>query len=205
MKALQIKITRWQRHRLQVFQKHPPAPRAGKRATCLLLSADGALVSLIRQATGLSRKAITDIRQRFRRHSLRALVDRPRSGRPPRITPAYRRELRRALARGPLAFGYVWTCWSIARLGTHLHRRTGIAVSREYLRQLVHAQGYRIGRPRHTLALRRRRRQSARGYRRAQKQLQQLKKGQFCLRPATNSGTATRANSPSIPTWPDAG
>lgn len=177
MKALGISLTCWQRQRLREIQNHPPSARVGKRATCLLLSAQGAAVSLIHTATGLSRKAVTDIRRRFRQRGLRSLQDLPHPGRPPRLTQAYRRELRRALARVPLAFGYVFTQWSIARLGTHLQERTGIGFSREYLRRLVHQAGYRIGRPKHTLGLKRRQRRSTRAYRRAKKQLEELKRG----------------------------
>jgi len=49
--------------------------------------------------------------------------------------------------------GYVFTVWSIARLGTYLPaQRTGIALSVNRLRQLVHAEGFVVARPKHTLA-----------------------------------------------------
>jgi transposase len=205
MKALQIKLSTYQRTRLQQVQKHSPSVRVGKRACCVLLSAQGAAVRLIQQATGLGRKTITDIRQRFLDRGLASLFDQPRSGRPPRVTRAYRRELREALGKGPLAYGYVFTTWSIARLGEHLRQRTGIAFSRDWLRQLVHACRYRCRRPKHTLRRKRQERGSARAYRQAQKRLEALKKGRLCLRPTMSSGMATKPSFTSIPTWPAAG
>ena len=82
----------------------------------------------------------------------------PRSGRPPRATKRYRAELRNALRKGPLRFGYVFTVWSIARLAAHLHRRTGIRFSTDWLRRLARAEGFVVARPKHTLKNKRKRR-----------------------------------------------
>lgn len=38
------------------------------------------------------------------------------------------------VAKRPLALGYVFTVWSIARLRTYLHQRTGITLSINRLR-----------------------------------------------------------------------
>lgn len=143
--------------------------------------------SRIVRVTGLSRRAVTGIRRRWRRHRLRSLVDRPRTGRPPRVTPEYRRELRRSLRKSPLACGYVFTVWSIARLATYLHERTGIALGVDRLRRLVHAEGFVVGRPAHTLAGRR----DEREYRRARRRLAKLKKGRSKRTRPTNCGTPT--------------
>jgi len=102
-----------------------------------------------------------------------ALGERPRSGRPPRVTGAYRRELRRALRVGPQACGYVFTVWSIARLAQHLQQVTGIALSVNGLRRVVRAEGFAIGRPKHTLKNKR----DEQEYRRARRRLERLKRG----------------------------
>lgn len=205
MKALRVEVSGWQRKQLQRLQAYPPSPRVGRRATCLLLSAAGASSRQIRQATGYSIDAITGIRKRWNTRGMCSLKDSRHPGRPPRVTAAYRRELRQALRRLPLALGYVFTVWSVARLSTHLARRTGIALSRDWLRHLVHQQGYRCGRPKHTLRRKRALRGSRAEYRRAQKRLESLKKGRSCLRPTTNYGTSTKASSICTPTSRDAG
>lgn len=195
MKALTVRVTGWQRKQLRRLQSRPPSPRVGRRATCLLLTADGTCSRQIAKATGFSLDAITDIRGRWNVRGMRSLKDCRHPGRPPRVTAAYCRELRRALRRPPLAFGYVFTLWSIARLGTHLAKRTGIRICRDWLRRLVHQHGYRCGRPKHTLRGKRALRGSRPQYFRAQKRLESLKKGHSCLRPATNCGTSMKASS----------
>jgi transposase len=158
-----------------------------KRAVCLLMSAAGGRAGQIGRATGLSLDGISDIRRRWRQRRLKSLMDRPRTGRPSQVTPAYRRELRRALRKGPLACGFVFTVWSIARLSTYLRQRTGVALGVGRLRRLVHDQGFVIGRPKHTLANRR----DQQEYRRTRHRLEQLKKGRRKRTHPLSSGTPT--------------
>jgi transposase len=170
---IQVRLTSWQRQRLQQLRDQPPTPRVGKRAVCLLLSAKGISNQLIAQATGLAPDTLAKIRRRWNERGMAALKDAPRSGRPPKVSPAYRHELQKALRRGPLAYGYVFTTWSIARLNTHLQRVTGIRICNDWLRQLVLAEGFVYRRPKHTLQGKR----DAQAYRRAQRKLRRLKKG----------------------------
>jgi hypothetical protein len=99
-----------------------------------------------------------------------------------------------------LAFGYGFTVWSIARLAAHLAKCTGIRICRDWLRRLVHQNGYRCKRPKHTLRRKRALHGSRADYLRAQKRLKTLKKGLSCLRPAMSSGTSMKASSTCIRT-----
>ncbi len=159
--------------RLQQLRDQPPTPRVGKRAVCLLLSAEGVSSQLIAQATGLAPDTLAKIRRRRSEWGMAAVQDAPRSGRPPKVNSLYRKELKDALRRGPVAQGYVFTTWSIARPNAHLHRVTGIRICNDWLRQLVHAEGFVYRRPKHTLQGKR----NEPAYRRAQRKLQRLKKG----------------------------
>ncbi len=173
MRPLKVKLKPWERRRLRELRDHAASARVAKRAMCLLLSAEGDAAKDIARATGLSPDAITDIRRRWRRRRLRSLDDRPHPGRPPRVTDCYRRELGRALRRGPLACGYVFTVWSVARLGAHLTRRTGVRVAPGHLRRLMHAAGFACGRPKHTP----RNKRDREAFRRAERRLGRLKEG----------------------------
>jgi len=51
---IEVRLTSWQRQRLQRICDQPPTPRMGKRAVCLLPSADGVSTRLIAQATELA-------------------------------------------------------------------------------------------------------------------------------------------------------
>lgn len=201
MRQLRVRLKPWESRRLRQLRDHAPSPRVAKRAACLLASAAGGSAQSIARVTGLSLDAVTDIRRRWCQRRLQSLSDQPRSGRPPRVTKAYRRELRRALHRGPLACGYVFTVWSIARLGTYLRKRTGIALSGDWLRRLVHAEGFVIGRPKHTL----RGKRDERKYQRTRQRLERLKRGRTKRTQPTNCGTPTSASSTSCRTWFAAG
>jgi len=170
---IEVRLTSWQRQRLQQIRDQPPMPRVGKRAVCLLLSAEGVSNRLIAQATGLATDTLTRIRRRWNEQGMASVKDAPRPGRPPKVSPAYRRELREALRQGPLTYGYAFTTWSIARLNAHLHQVMGLRICHDWLRQLVHAEGFVYRRPKHTLKGKR----HEQAYRRAQKKLQRLKKG----------------------------
>src|SRR5438094_152975 len=135
MRQLEVRLKPWETRRLRQLRDHATSARVLKRAVCLLLSGAGERATAIAALTGLSLGTISNIRRRWRQCRLLGVADRPRSGRPPLITAKYRRELRRALLKGPLALGYVFTVWSIARLGTYLHQRTGIALGVNRLRQ----------------------------------------------------------------------
>ena len=201
MRHLEVRLRPWERRRLRQLRDHAASPRAAKRAMCLLRSAAGETAGVIARVTGLSRDAITDIRRRWRQRRLRSLSDRPRSGRPTRATERYRRDLRNAQRRGPLPFGYVFSVWSIARLAAHLHRRTGIRFSTDWLRRLARAEGFVIARPKHTLKNKRKRRE----YRRAKQRLERLKRGRFGRTRPMNCGTPTPPASSCSRTWRAAG
>jgi transposase len=74
---------------------------------------------------------------------------------------------------GPLSCGYVFTVWSVARLGAYLRRRTGIRVGATRLRRLLDGEGFVLGRPAHTL----RNKRDEAEYDRARRRLERLKRG----------------------------
>ena len=201
MRQLEVRLKPWESRRLRQLRDHAPSARVVRRAMCLLLSAAGERAADIARVTGLSPDAVTDVRRRWRGRRLRSLADRPRSGRPPVVTAEYRRELRRALRKGPLACGYVFTVWSIARLAAYLRKRTGVAVGRDWLRRLVLAEGLRVGRPKHTLKGKR----DERAYRRTRRRLGRLKRGRRRRARTTSCGTPTPRSSACCRTSPDAG
>jgi transposase len=159
------------------------------------MSADASFNKAITQATGLCSDAITDIRRRWRGCGMASLKDRPRSGRPPTSTTAYRCELRKALRVGPRGYGYIFTVWSVARLNAHLKKTTGIGVGDSRLRQLIRAEDFVCRRPKHTLKGKR----DEKAFRKAHRALSRLKKGRSAQEPTTNSGTRTNPSSISTP------
>lgn len=106
---IEVRLTSWQRQRLQQLRDQPPTPRVGKRAARLLLSAEGVSNLLIAQATGLAPDTLAKIRRRSNERGMTAVKDAPRCGRPPKVNSVYRKEPKDALRRRPLAHGDVFT------------------------------------------------------------------------------------------------
>lgn len=194
-RRLEVVLTSWQRRRLEGIRGHPPSPQVGRRVVCLLMSARQASNAAIGQATGLSSDGVTHIRRRWQRHGMASLVDRPRSGRPTKVTAAYRRRLRATMNAGPRAYGYLFTVWSVPRLNAHLKKVTGVSFSESRLRQLIRAEGFVYRRPKHTLKGKR----NEEAFRHAQRRLVRLKRGLCGTRPTMNSGTRMKLNSICIP------
>jgi transposase len=65
------------------------------------------------------------------------LVDRPRSGRPPKVTCALEKHLNRLVDQDPLEHGSLYSQWSCRELATVLGRETGVQLGRESVRGML--------------------------------------------------------------------
>jgi transposase len=74
---------------------------------------------------------------RFANQGPQGLVDRPRSGRPPKVTGALAHHLDRLVDQDPLQHGSSHSQWSCQELATVLARQTGVQVSRESVRDVL--------------------------------------------------------------------
>ena len=74
---------------------------------------------------------------RFAHQGVQGLVDRPRSGRPPKVTDALEQHLHRLIDQDPLQHGSSHSPWSCQELATVLTRQTGTQLSRESVRGLL--------------------------------------------------------------------
>jgi transposase len=78
---------------------------------------------------------------RFAHQGVQGLVDRPRSGRPPKVTDALEQHLNRLIDQDPLQHGSSHSQWSCQELATVLTRQTGTQLSRESVRGLLKKRG----------------------------------------------------------------
>jgi transposase len=72
--------------------------------------------------------------QRFARQGPEGLLDRPRSGRPPKVTCELAKPLHRLVDQDPLQHGSIHSQWSCRELATVLARETGVQLGRESVR-----------------------------------------------------------------------
>ena len=155
----------------------PPVWHVGGRGVsgCHDYSDDGGGASESGDCHGLlgcSPATVDNVRQRYRQRGLVGLRRGTPPGRRSRATAAYRTALRQALQTPPAQWGYGFSVWSVARVGQHLKKTTGVGFSEDHLRRLVHAEGFSFQRPKHTLKGKR----DEVAYEYARQELQGLKK-----------------------------
>jgi transposase len=75
--------------------------------------------------------------QRFAQQGPPGLVDRPRSGRPPKVTCELAKHLQRLVDQDPLEHGALHSQWSCRELATVLARETGVQLGRESVRGVL--------------------------------------------------------------------
>jgi putative transposase len=155
--------------------------RVFRNATIILMTAVGRSKYSIANDLGCSPGTVDIVRKRYREEGVAGLEPGKPTGRKSRATPEYRAELREALRTPPAQLGYGFSVWSVARLGAHLKRRTGIAFGDDQLRRIVHDEGFSFQRPKHTMKGKR----NEAAYVKAQGELQTLKKKRCVTMPTS--------------------
>jgi transposase len=106
--------------------------RDAARARIVLAAADGLGSSEIAEQQGASLDAVSKWRGRFARERMQGLGDRPRSGRPSRLTPVQRTEIV-ALACEPPPQEHGLAGWTLDRLHEEVQRRGIATIGRSWL------------------------------------------------------------------------
>jgi transposase len=128
-----------------------PDPRVRRRAQAVLMLAQGASVVGAARWFRTAPHRVRAWRAWFLAGGRDRLADDPRCGRPPKLGPEDLTLLDAALQRGPLAYGWPVTVWSIRDLRELLRQRRGVTVSVFTVHRAVWGLGYRYRRPRHDL------------------------------------------------------
>jgi transposase len=100
-----------------------------------LLRAGRLSQSEIARRLGVSRMAVSQWAKRLRvnPHGFMTLRRRPKSGRPPRLTPPQWRQLLKILERGAIRSGFETERWTLARIRDVIERRFGVTYHAHYL------------------------------------------------------------------------
>jgi transposase len=146
-----------------------------RNATIILMSAAGRSKPSIASDLGCSVGTVDIVRRRYREQGLAGLAKVKPPGRTSRATPEYRAALRTAVETPPQSLGYGFSVWSLARLGAHLARETRISFSDDQLGRILHAEGFSVQRPKHTM----RGKRDEAAYDKARRDLKRLKKGRW--------------------------
>lgn len=168
---------------LRYLVKTDSDPRVRRRAQALFMLAQGASVLGVARWFRTAPHRVRTWRTWFLEGGRDRLADDRRTGRPPKLGPDDLTFLDEALQRGPQAYGWPVTTWSIRDLQELLRQKRQVEVSVYTVHRTVRGLGYRYHRPRHDL----KHRQDAEAVASAQQALAWLGKA-----PAPN---------PAHPTW----
>lgn len=105
-----------------------------------------AQVEIARQL-GVSRQAVSLWVNRYLAEGEQALQRKPRSGRPPKLTAAKKKQLLRVLAAGPQRAGYKTQLWTSDRIRRLILDRFGVEYHVHHIPKLLRECGWSYQRP----------------------------------------------------------
>src|SRR5918911_3124112 len=122
---------------LDTFLKQTKKARVFRRAQAVRNVVKGQRLQTVSDTLSFTYSALRKWVHRFASQGVQGLVDRPRSGRPPKVTCALEQHLNRLVDQDPLEHGSLSSQWSCRELATVLARETGIHLGRESVRELL--------------------------------------------------------------------
>src|SRR5262244_4585259 len=122
---------------LNTFLKQTKEARVFRRAQAVRDVVQGQRLQTVSDTLHFTYSALRKWVYRFAHQGPQGLVDRPRSGRPPKVTGALAHHLDRLVDQDPLQHGSSHSQWSCQELATVLARQTGIHLSRESVREVL--------------------------------------------------------------------
>src|SRR5712691_7026325 len=119
---------------LETFLKQTKEARVFRRAQDVREVVKGQRLQTFSDALSFTYSALLKWVHRFAHQGTQGLVDRPRSGRPPKITCELEQHLNRLVDQDPLQHGSIFSQWSCRALATVLAQQTGVSLGRESVR-----------------------------------------------------------------------
>jgi transposase len=122
---------------LDSLLKQTKEARVFRRAQAVRNVVKGQRLQTVSDALQFTYSALRKWVYRFASHGTQGLVDRPRSGRPPKITCELEQHLNRLIDQDPLEHGSLHSQWSCRELATVFARDTGVQLGRESVRGVL--------------------------------------------------------------------
>jgi transposase len=122
---------------LDTFIKQTKEARIFRRAQAVRNVVKGQRVQTVSDALAFTYSALRKWVHRFASQGVQGLVDRPRSGRPPKMTGELEKHLNRLVDEDPREHGSIHSQWSCRELATVLARQTGVQLGRESVRGVL--------------------------------------------------------------------
>jgi transposase len=122
---------------LDTFLKQTKEARVFRRAQAVRQVVTGQRLQTVSDTLQFTYSALRKWVHRFASQGTPGLVDRPRPGRPPKVTCELEHYLNRLVDQDPLEHGSIYSQWSCRELATVLARETGIPLGRERVRGVL--------------------------------------------------------------------
>jgi transposase len=122
---------------LETVLKQAKETRVFRRAQAVREVVAGHHVNAVSATFHFTNSALRKWVQRFAQQGPQGLLDRPRSGRPPKVTCELEQHLNRLVDEDPLRHGSRSSPWSCRELATALARETGVQLGRESVRGML--------------------------------------------------------------------
>jgi len=122
---------------LDTVLKQTKEARVFRRAQAVREVVAGHHVKAVSALFHFTNSALRTWVQRFARQGPQGLVDRPRSGRPRKVTCELEQHLNRLVDQDPWEHGSLHSQWSCRELATVFARETGVQLGRESVRCLL--------------------------------------------------------------------
>src|SRR5215475_5134953 len=122
---------------LESFVKQTQEARIFRRAQAVRDVVQGRRLQTVSDTLHFTYSALHKWVHRFATQGVQGLVDRPRPGRPPKVTCELAHHLDRLVDQDPLQHGSSHSQWSCQELATALARQIGVQLSRESVRDVL--------------------------------------------------------------------
>src|SRR2546421_354281 len=122
---------------LDTFLKQTKEARVFRRAQAVRDVVKGRRMQNVSDALQLTYSALRKWVHRFAHQGPQGLVDRPRPGRPAKVTCELEKHLNRLVDQDPLQHGSLYSQWSCRELATVLAQQTGVQLGRESVRGVL--------------------------------------------------------------------
>jgi transposase len=117
--------------------KQTTEARVFRRAQAVREVVKGQRLQTVSDTLHFTYSALRKWGHRFAHQGTRGLVDRPRSGRPPKLTCELEQHLNRLVDQDPLQPGSLYPQWSCRELAMVLAQHTGVQLGRESVRGVL--------------------------------------------------------------------
>ena len=113
----------------------------------MALLKDGLGVRKVARTLGCAPSSVSRWQAEVRAHGRKALRAKPPPGRPPRLTPAQRRQLTQLLLQGATAHGFSTPLWTLSRVAAVIARTFGVTYHPAHVWRVLQAAGWSCQKP----------------------------------------------------------